>query len=41
MSTNFGQSRWGVVRGKKVKKLAVPAIDITELRIADANGILQ
>ena len=32
--------RWAVVRGKKVKRLAIPAVDIPKFAVAEAYGIL-
>ena len=40
-AVGFGKGRRCVERGKKVKKLAIPAIDIAEFGVADANRVFQ
>ena len=37
----FGESRWRIVCGKEVQRLAIPAIDISECGVADTDGVLQ
>src|SRR5262249_36964036 len=37
----LGEGRWRVMRSKKVQKLAVPAVDIAELGIANTHSLVQ
>ena len=37
----LGEGRWDIVRRHEVKGVAVPAVDISKLGVANAHGILQ